>query len=304
MPTRERAQQPLLERDEATGVERFETRWASHRTQRHAHPEYQITLSVEGVGRFFYLGGEARVPAGCVAIFHPGEPHSIGDDGAVPWHVRSLHVPPRWLEAEARPRLFPAPLLVDRALLEAFEAVWSAFDVERGAGAPRPARTERGARASRPARTERCAGAPRSAPTADDAMEEALRRLAGALVALPGLEPASRPGSELVRRCLAELAASLDRPLSLAELARRVGGSPVRVRRAITSATGIAPQAWHLQRRVEEAKHLLSRGDGIAATAAATGFADQAHFTRHFKRLVGVSPSRYAAGVRARDAGL
>jgi transcriptional regulator GlxA family with amidase domain len=33
----------------------------------------------------------------------------------------------------------------------------------------------------------------------------------------------------------------------------------------------------------------------VAEVALATGFSDQAHFTRHFTVLVGVSPAKYAA---------
>jgi AraC-like DNA-binding protein len=259
----------LLQRHDDTGVERFEARWCGHRTQHHAHPEYQITLSVAGAGRFTYLGGEARVPAGCMAIFHPGEPHAIGNaERAHVWDVRSLHVPPAWLERAGRPLLAPAPVLADAELLGAFDAVWGAFD----------------------------------APTRS--IEEALLRLSAVLRARPGLEPKRAPSSELVRRCLVYMAEHLDQPLRLSELAEAVGTSPARVRRAVLGATGLPPLAWHLQRRIQESKHRLARGDGIAATALATGFADQAHFTRHFTRLVGVSPSRYAAGVRGRDDGL
>lgn len=258
-----------LERHEASGVERFACVWSGHTTQRHAHPEYQLTLSVEGCGRFSYLGGEARLEAGWMAIFHPGEPHEIGNVASAPtWSPRVLHIPAAWLEGDRTPRLFPAPLVADPELLAAFEGVWGAFDV------------------------------------AQARIEDALRQLAAVLAARPGLELASRPRTALVRRCLSALAAVLDRPLSLVELADLVDASPAQVRRAVTAATGLPPQAWHLQRRVQDAKHRLARGEAIAATALATGFADQAHFTRHFTRLVGVSPSRYAAGVRGRDSAL
>ncbi len=261
-----RPERHLLQRHDETGVERFAARWRGHHTQHHAHPEYQITLSVAGAGRFTYLGGEARVPAGCIAIFHPGEPHAIGNaERGHTWEVRSLHVPPAWLERAGRPLLAPAPVLADAELLGAFDAVWCAFDA------------------------------------GEAVIESALLRLSSVLAARPGLEPTRPPSSELVRRCLAHLAAHLDRPMSSSELAGAVGASPARIRRAVTAATGLPPLAWHVQRRIQESKHRLARGDGIAATALATGFADQAHFTRHFTRLVGVSPSRYAAGVRGRD---
>jgi AraC-like DNA-binding protein len=252
-----------LQRHDATGVERFHGRWAGHQTQPHAHPEYQITMSVKGCGRMSYLHGEARVPAGCLLLFHPGERHVIGNAvrGAT-WEIQSLHVPARWLEQGGAPLLQPAPLLVDGELGRRFRAVWSAFDAPR------------------------------------DRFETALATLAALLRTRPGLLATKRPGSGLVRRTLAHLAATLDRPVSMAELSRVTGASPSQVRKAVTAATGLPPLAWHLQRRIQEGKRLLASGGGIAPTALATGFADQAHFTRHFTRLVGVSPWRYARGVQ------
>ncbi len=254
-----------LQRHDRTGVERFGATWVGHQTQHHAHPEYQLTLSVKGTGRLTYLAGVAKIPEGCMAIFHPGEPHAIGNgERGAPWQFRVLHVPPRWLEGSGRVLLQPAPLLVDAALGEAFDGVWRSVDGSRGA------------------------------------IERALARLAALLVGRPGLEWADRPRSTLVRKALSFLAEHIDRPVSMAELADAVGASETQIRRAVLAATGLPPLAWHLQRRILESKHLLVRGDSVAETALATGFADQAHFTRHFTRLVGVGPSRYAGGVRGR----
>jgi AraC family transcriptional regulator len=49
-----------------------------------------------------------------------------------------------------------------------------------------------------------------------------------------------------------------------------------------------------IARRVECAKRLLHGEDvSLAQVAARVGFWDQGHFTRHFKRLVGVTPKRF-----------
>ena len=50
---------------------------------------------------------------------------------------------------------------------------------------------------------------------------------------------------------------------------------------------------------VERARELLARGAHVADVAARLGFADQPHFSRLFKRVLGLSPSRYARSVRA-----
>jgi transcriptional regulator GlxA family with amidase domain len=49
---------------------------------------------------------------------------------------------------------------------------------------------------------------------------------------------------------------------------------------------------------VRHAKSLLRAGLPIALVAAEAGFYDQAHLTRHFKRIVGLTPGRYATEAR------
>jgi transcriptional regulator GlxA family with amidase domain len=54
------------------------------------------------------------------------------------------------------------------------------------------------------------------------------------------------------------------------------------------------PHAYQIQVRLLRAKKLLRSGRHPADVAYATGFADQSHFSRHFKRLMGLTPARYA----------
>ena len=63
--------------------------------------------------------------------------------------------------------------------------------------------------------------------------------------------------------------------------------------RAFRHQTGLTPHAWLTDRRVRAAQALLRRGDPPGQVAAATGFFDQAHFTRAFKARLGVTPGRY-----------
>ena len=53
-------------------------------------------------------------------------------------------------------------------------------------------------------------------------------------------------------------------------------------------------------RRVERAKQLLQTGSdfSLAEVAAHAGFSDQSQFSRHFKRLVGVTPGQFRTPAR------
>ncbi|MEU6348697.1 AraC family transcriptional regulator [Streptomyces sp. NPDC047072] len=82
--------------------------------------------------------------------------------------------------------------------------------------------------------------------------------------------------------------------LSLEEAAGLVQAHPAHLVRAFSGAYGIAPHQYLTSRRVDRARRLLLADRRPAEVAALTGFHDQAHLTRHFRKLVGVTPGRYA----------
>lgn len=85
---------------------------------------------------------------------------------------------------------------------------------------------------------------------------------------------------------------SADAP-TLGELAAIAGVSRYQVLRRFQKAYGVAPHAWLLQRRAERARSLIRHGAGLAAAAAACGFADQSHMTRVFVRQFGFTPGAW-----------
>lgn len=83
----------------------------------------------------------------------------------------------------------------------------------------------------------------------------------------------------------------LNRELSLTEIASTVQMSPFHFARLFKQSTGLAPHQFVIRCRVERAKELLMQGKmAIADIAVEVGFANQSHLTRHFKRIVGVTP--------------
>ncbi len=88
----------------------------------------------------------------------------------------------------------------------------------------------------------------------------------------------------------------------LTELANAVGVHPTHLARAFRARYGTSVGEYGRRVRLAWAATELARCDtGIATIAKQAGFADQSHFTRVFKRHVGVTPARYRAETR-RDA--
>ena len=76
--------------------------------------------------------------------------------------------------------------------------------------------------------------------------------------------------------------------------------SPYHFARQFKAATGMPPHQYLIARRVERAQHLLRGADelGLAEVARRVGFADQSHFSFHFKRIVGVTPRQFQLSAR------
>jgi AraC-like DNA-binding protein len=98
---------------------------------------------------------------------------------------------------------------------------------------------------------------------------------------------------QAVKRARDYLAEHYAENVSLEKLARIANLSSFHFNRVFSEQLGMPPHAFQTQLRVSRAKALLRQGWAISQVAAETGFADQSHLTRHFKRLVGVPPGQY-----------
>lgn len=83
--------------------------------------------------------------------------------------------------------------------------------------------------------------------------------------------------------------------VTLDELCALSGGlSRFRLVHAFRREVGLPPHGWQIHLRIARARSLLQAGMSPAKTAIALGFADQSHFTRHFRRIMRVTPGAYA----------
>ncbi|THD82336.1 GlxA family transcriptional regulator [Aliigemmobacter aestuarii] len=82
-------------------------------------------------------------------------------------------------------------------------------------------------------------------------------------------------------------------PLSMDELAERVGYSRRHVERLFLSTLGQPPARFYLNLRLDHARNLLASTDlSLAEVAAACGFSSTSHFSKSFVRRFGTPPSR------------
>lgn len=97
--------------------------------------------------------------------------------------------------------------------------------------------------------------------------------------------------SAAVRRLLERVqAAVLADECTVAGVARHCGVSRERLHRVMTRWVGMTPAGYLRAVRLHRARHLLIDGQPVARVAVDCGFADQAHFTRWFRRSYGYTP--------------
>jgi len=254
------------------GVDLLRARYVTHRYTRHAHETFTFALIEEGIEEFSYGGTLLRAGPGGVALLNPDMVHTGQAGTPAGWAYRVL---------------YPDPGLVGGV----------AADLGWQRGTP-----------SFPETVVYDAGSARLLRAAHVAAEhgDALASASLLRAALAGLlrahaRPGGRAGAErgpyrspaAVRTVRDLLAGRLADPPSLDDLARESGMSPFALVRAFRAETGLPPHAYLNHLRVRLARRLLDGGVAPADVAAAAGFADQAHLTRHFKRVVGVPPRAY-----------
>lgn len=108
-----------------------------------------------------------------------------------------------------------------------------------------------------------------------------------------------RRPSRAVRLARARLHDALADGVTLDELAAHAGVDKFRLVRAFRDEVGLPPYAYLTHARVAQAKVLLERGVRVAEAAQTVGFCDESQLHRHFRKIVGVAPGRYARELRA-----
>ena len=111
----------------------------------------------------------------------------------------------------------------------------------------------------------------------------------------PKLNSEQQAGSErvAVRKTRQYIEDNFSQSISLDALGALTDLSPFHLHRVFSAEVGMPPHAYQTQLRINRAKQLLRSGLPLSTVALSTGFADQSHLTRHFHRLVGLTPGQY-----------
>jgi len=137
-----------------------------------------------------------------------------------------------------------------------------------------------------------------AAAVTSEVSPEAASRLFREILTQLGARPERGGGLEdRVRRVLLAVQADPTRRWRVAEMAEAAGLSGRRFREVFASQVGLSCRQYLLWTRLDSALGELARGAPLTEAALAAGFADAAHLTRTFRRMVGIPPSAIAGSV-------
>ncbi len=262
-----------------TGLELMHATYLTHSFARHSHEGFAVGVIEQGALAFDYRGQSLIASPGMINLANPDEAHTGRAAAETGWTYRMFYLDAELLrkaasEIAGRPEnipFFQAGVLHDHDLACMIRQLH--FSLEKG-------------EASRLEQESRL-----------------LRMLVCLILRHADAPPILRAtGREqgAVKRAKDYIQAYFDENISVEQIARAAYLSPFHFIRVFHKETGLTPHAYLTQLRIRQARALLSRGCPVAAVAYQTGFADQSHLTRHFKRIVGIPPGQYSNFVQDR----
>jgi AraC-like DNA-binding protein len=266
-----RESEPIADRWRVAGFEALELLRGSHVTQeypRHWHEEIYLCATLAGESYLDCRGTSLETRQGTLAMVAPGDVHANRKIGCsfrcLLLEFRGLQkAVEQFVERNISGLNFSSELIEDQRTLEQFLKVHRAMesdDLDLG-----------------------------REDLAHSFLHELALRHGTANIPLP------RNGNEdfAIRKTKHFLDEHYAERVSLHELARLMRMSAYHLNRTFRRKIGMPPHEYQVQVRIMRAKAFLRLGRSISETASLVGFVDQSHFTRHFKRFVGVTPGKF-----------
>ncbi|MCL1125581.1 helix-turn-helix transcriptional regulator [Shewanella surugensis] len=260
--------------EELGGIERLDASYHKQNFSRHSHEGYTVGVIEEGAQRFFRTGNNHIAPQHSIILINADEVHSGQSATENGWSYRAMYPVPALFESISRELglnhgapYFPEAVVYDEHMANMLRLGFTTLN------------------------------------TSDNRLlrETLIYSMLIKLVARHSkarpdnrLNVAATPQMLLVKQFLD------DQPqvdVSLVELANLVNLSPCYLLRQFQRHFGLPPHTYQIQLRLRLAKQLISQGSSLLDVALECGFHDQSHFSRHFKKTLGVTPGNFAKAI-------
>lgn len=260
-----------LRKDHETGIESVHAYFSGHAYDPHIHDELLVGVTLCGVQQFNCHRSLHTSTQGSAMLIEPGAVHDGHAPAGYDFTYIMLSLPQTWVSDMLRNR--ETPIFYDLGTIfqntlinnpELTVAVIRAFEGLKG---------EEG----RLARDQR--------------LDRLIDLLSQRLV--PETVSTARECTSVLSRARDYLHDYLDTDIALDELASVAGIDRFRLTRQFGRHFGLSPHAYLVRLRLRKAKRLLAEGVKPAEVAARTGFSDQSHMGRWFKRAYRLTPLAY-----------
>ncbi len=247
------------------GIERIEARFHGNAYAPHRHDTYALGVTLAGVQTFSYRGTSHFSTPGKVIVLHPDEIHDGGAGTDEGLRYRMLYLPPeKTTEATTGLRSLPFaknPVIEDDEFRQCLTEALANLE-----------------------------GEPDNLLLIDwqSRLADLLWKHSNG-----GATTIKRPDRIAVFRCRDYLLENSATAVGSEELEQISGLDRFTLFRHFRCLLGTSPHRYLIMRRLQKCKDMMRAGAGLAETAFACGFADQAHFTRHFKNAYGIPPGRW-----------
>ncbi|MEV7663020.1 AraC family transcriptional regulator [Paenarthrobacter sp. NPDC089316] len=232
-----------------------------HSYPSHTHADWTVLLIDQGAVTYDLDRTEHLAAPASITLLPPHVPHDGRSAvGGKAFRKRVLYLSEDWLPGEAADAAASQPTLLDPSAVSLVNGIHAAL------------------------------ASPADAMAAECgvlALQESVRAHLG---------PAHSPAHDapLARQLREMLDDRLFDSFTIAEAASILGAHPGHLVRAFSKAYGIAPYRYVTGRRVDRARRLLLDGVPASEAAVESGFHDQSHLTRHFRRVLGTTPGTFA----------
>ncbi|MBG6176128.1 AraC-like DNA-binding protein [Labrenzia sp. EL_208] len=249
------------------GVERIEARFRGNGFNPHRHDTYAIGLTLNGVQTFRYRGEARASLPGQIIVIHPDELHDGGAGTERGLRYRMIYIQPEDVQTALGHSgtmglpFVDTPVLADpvfrRSLSEGLEDI----DHEMG----------------------------------ELKRSHLLAELSQCLSKFGGSDLGNRQAIDLpsLRNCAEFLRESHKEQVRVGDLEGMTNLDRFTLSRQFKTVFGTSPHRYLVMRRLETVKRLLVLGKTLVEAAVESGFSDQSHMTRHFKRAFGMTPGMW-----------
>ncbi|NUR29597.1 MAG: AraC family transcriptional regulator [Catenulispora sp.] len=249
-------------------------RFREHVYAPHAHDAYSFGVTDAGAQQFHCRGALHTSTPGMVMALNPDEVHDGRAAVELGYHYRIVYIHPRVVSSvladaadlSAPLPLFTRPVLGDRRLADAITRFHAALS----------------GTANELVRDERLQAVILAAATRGATRPPRTRSLEGG-----ARRKAAVRARTLIRDACPEAV-----PVEV--LAQAAGCSRFALYRAFSTEFGMSPSDYERLLRLRHARSLLATGVRPVDAASLSGFADQAHLARWFKRAYGITPGVFA----------